>query len=113
MIAQPSIFEMQAQLCQAMSNPLRVELVHLLQDGPSRVSELIEATGQHQSTVSRNLIKLKNAGLVSSRRVGQEVVYEIKNPTISEVCNLMRQVLLEEATQRANAFRSEVEDSIS
>jgi DNA-binding transcriptional ArsR family regulator len=98
-----AIYEMQAELCRAMSSALRLEIVHLLREAPMQVNELAQATGQPQSTISRNLIKLKGAGVVVSHRVGQGVWYEIANLKISAVCDLMREVLLEEAR-----FRSEL-----
>ena len=34
--AQRSIFEIQAELCRCMSNPTRIEIVHVLRDGPQQ-----------------------------------------------------------------------------
>jgi ArsR family transcriptional regulator len=96
-----SIFELQANLCQAMSNPVRVQLVHLLREGPRRVGDLVQITGYDPATVSRNLGVLKSSGILASRKEGKDIYYHIVNPKITEVCDLMRQVLLEQAIQQA------------
>jgi DNA-binding transcriptional ArsR family regulator len=95
-----SIFELQADLCQAMSNPIRVQLVHLLREGPRRVGDLVQTTGFDPGTVSRHLSVLKSSGILSARREGKDMYYYIVNPKITEVCDLMRQVLAEQAEQQ-------------
>jgi len=93
MIAQ-SIFELQANLCQAMSNPVRIHLVHLLREGPRRVGDLVQITGIDPATVSRNLGVLKSSGILAARRDGKEV------------CDLMRQVLAEQAEQQVQISKA-------
>jgi DNA-binding transcriptional ArsR family regulator len=100
------IFEMQAEFCRAMSSALRLEIVHLLREAPMQVNELAEATGQPQPTISRNLNKLRRAGVVAGHRIGHGVWYGIANPKISKVCDLMRQVLLEEAQLRSELLQT-------
>jgi ArsR family transcriptional regulator len=101
-----SIFELQANLCQAMSNPVRVYLVHLLREGPRRVGDLVQITGFDPATVSRNLGVLKSSGILLARREGKETYYQIVNPKITEVCDLMRQVLAEQAEQQIQMSKS-------
>jgi DNA-binding transcriptional ArsR family regulator len=100
-----SVFEMQAVLCRAMGNAIRLELVHILRDEPRNVSDLAGLTGHPQGTVSRHLATLKNAGVISGERRGQEIYYQIANPKISSVCDLMRQVLIEQAAHNTNILK--------
>jgi ArsR family transcriptional regulator len=90
------IFEIQAELCRAMGNPLRMEIVHLLRNGPLNVNEITSAVEQHQATVSRNLTILRNAGIVLTQRDGNNILYRVANPKLVDVCNLMREVLIEQ-----------------
>jgi ArsR family transcriptional regulator len=99
------IYKIQAELCRAMGNALRQELVHLLRDEPKHVNDLVQLTGQSQATVSRHLAILKNAGVIISERRGQEVYYQIANPKIVSVCDLMHQVLVEQAAHRAEIMK--------
>ncbi len=97
----PMIYQMQADLCQAMSHPARQQILHLLFDGPQTVGEIARLTGLEQPTVSRHIAILKQRGIVSTQRRGQEVVCSVANPKISEVCSLMRNVLAEQMSERS------------
>lgn len=100
-MAQKSVFEIQAELCHCMSNALRIEIVHILRSGPEKVNEIVRLTGQPQATISRHLGVLRNGGVLISQRQGQDVYYHIANPKIVEICDLMREVLIEEANRRS------------
>ena len=99
------VFELQAALCQAMSYPTRLELVHALRSGARRVDDLAQATGVNQSSVSRHLSILRSCGVVTARRAGHEVVYELANPKVAMICDLMREVLLEQLTHQSDIAR--------
>jgi DNA-binding transcriptional ArsR family regulator len=100
-MSQKSIFDIQADLCHCMSNALRIEIVHLLRDGPQRVSEIARLTRQSQATISRHLRVLRNGNIVIANRHAQDVFYQIANPKIMRICDLMREVLVEEAYRRS------------
>ncbi|MBU2611889.1 MAG: metalloregulator ArsR/SmtB family transcription factor [Chloroflexi bacterium] len=84
-----------------MSSTTRIEIVHVLRDGPQRVSEIARITGHPQATISRHLGVLRNGGIVIAHRHAQDVVYQIANPKIVSICDLMREVLVEEASRRS------------
>jgi len=100
-MSQRSIFEIQADLCRCMSSAIRIEIVHVLRDGPQRVSEIARITGHPQASISRHLSMLRNGGVVIAHRHAQDVVYQIANPKIVSICDLMRDVLVEEASRRS------------
>lgn len=100
-MSQEKIFEIQAELCRAMGNPLRMEIVHLLRSGPLSVNDIAASVGQHQATVSRNLTVLRNAGIVVTHREGNTILYRVANPKLVEVCDLMREVLIEQIDERS------------
>lgn len=99
-MSQRSIFEIQADLCRCMSSALRIEIIHLLRDGPQRVGEIARITGFPQATISRHLGVLRNGGIVTAHRHAQDVIYQIANQKIVDICDLMREVLVEEASHR-------------
>jgi ArsR family transcriptional regulator len=84
-----------------MSSATRIEIVHVLRDGPQRVSEIARITGHPQATISRHLGVLRNGGVVIAHRHAQDVIYQIANPKIVHICDLMREVLAEEASHRS------------
>ena len=96
-----SIFDLQSELCSAMSNPVRLQIVHLLRHGPLRVSGISEALKVHQSTISRHLSILKRVGILSATRAGTDVVYQVASPKIVDVCEMMREVLADRESKRS------------
>ncbi len=103
---QVTIFDLQAELCSAMGHPLRVQIVHLLRDGPRRVSAIAEELNVTQATVSRHLAILRNVGILSCQRQGTDMIYQISSPKIPEICESMRKALLERESQRSEIFQN-------
>lgn len=92
-----TIFDIQARLCTSMGHPLRLEILHNLRDGPKSVSELSEIMKQPQTTVSRHLSSLRSAGIVTAEHQKRNNYYQVANPKILGVCDLMREVLQEKS----------------
>ena len=100
------IFDLQAKFCQTLGNSVRLSIIHLLKDGPQCVTSIAELTEIPQPTISRHLNVLRSAGIVTRERKGMEVYYEIAIPTIVEVCDLMREVLVEQEMFQVELFKS-------
>lgn len=97
----PSIFDLQAELCLAMSNPTRLRIVHLLREGPQRVSDICRILETNQPTISRHLAVLRRAGILQTVRQGADVIYQVGNPKVVEICEMMRELLAERELQRS------------
>ncbi len=97
-----SLFELHAELCKALSDPKRLEILYLLGKGEKSVSELLKDTKLRQANLSQHLAVLRQKGVVKSRRRGKNILYRIAFPKMVKACNLIRVVLLEqiEAKQR-------------
>ena len=89
------IFQMHAEICKTLSNPIRLEILSKLRDGKKSVNEIASLTAVRQSTVSQHLAVLRQRGVVSTRREGINVYYDVANPKITKACDLMREVLFE------------------
>jgi DNA-binding transcriptional ArsR family regulator len=94
-----SIYEVQAEFYHTMSHPIRLEVIHLLRNGPLGVSDIIKTTGCSRSLISHHLSVLRHGGIIKAMRVAQDIKYQIVNPKIDEICKLTREVLVEEATR--------------
>jgi DNA-binding transcriptional ArsR family regulator len=101
-----SIFDIQAQLCQAMSSPIRLHIVHQLRQRPLNVSEICAVLELSQPVISRHLAVLRRVGVVATRRIDKNIYYHITNPKITEICDLMRQVLLEQVQSQSQSMQS-------
>ena len=85
----------QAALLKALSNPVRLQIVHsLLRSGCRNVSCMEQGTGMSQSCISQHLQKLRSAGVVAAERRGSEVYYRASS---AEVSRLVAALLGEEA----------------
>jgi DNA-binding transcriptional ArsR family regulator len=102
-----AVFEMQAQLCQVLGNTIRLRIVSALKGGPQCVNELVAILKTvPQPTVSRHLAVLRSAGVLLAHRQGMETIYEIANPKIVGVCEMMRSILAERESQQLEILHS-------
>jgi ArsR family transcriptional regulator len=69
----------------ALSDPTRIEIIALLQDGERCVCELMDVLDSAQSRLSFHLRVLKEAGLVTDRRDGRWVYYTLNTDAIHEL----------------------------
>jgi DNA-binding transcriptional ArsR family regulator len=60
-------------------------ILSYLSKGEMRVSDLSEKIGLSQSALSQHLAKLKQDGILSDKKHGQEVFYQIKNHEIEAI----------------------------
>lgn len=74
----------------ALSDPTRREIVRLLRRGEMSAGELAERFDMSKPSVSHHFSTLKEAGLITSRRQGQQVLYSL-NTTVLE--DLMASIL--------------------
>ena len=75
-----------AQILKALAHPVRLCIVRgLLQSGACNVAKMQACLGMPQSTVSQHLAKLRDLGIVSARRQGVEVFYEVVHPAAIRV----------------------------
>ncbi len=72
----------------AMSDPLRLKLLHCLKNEECCVTDLVgQAGGCSQANVSKHLAVLRQAGLVKARREGLNSYYSIKDPIVFQICD--------------------------
>ena len=69
-------------LLKLLANPGRLLIVCELMDGERTVSEIEQRTGVRQPNLSRDLARLRAAGLVATRRDGKAVHYRLKDSRI-------------------------------
>jgi ArsR family transcriptional regulator len=72
-----------AQTFKALSEPVRLRIIHLLMQRDSLcVCDLVSVLELNQSTVSRHLSYLKNAGIVTSWREGTWMHYALEKDAL-------------------------------
>jgi DNA-binding transcriptional ArsR family regulator len=78
-----------AGLFVALSEPSRLELLQALQNGPLAVNQLMEACRMKQSNVSKHLGVLHFHRLVERKRHGPSIRYQIADPMVFALCELV------------------------
>ncbi len=76
----PAQYEARARVAKALAHPSRLMILDALAERELCVCELTELVAADQSTVSKHLAVLKQAGLVADRREGSKTYYR---PTMS------------------------------
>jgi len=80
-------------ILKALANPARLRIVKLLEAGELCVCDIITVVGLKQSTISKHLNILKNAGLVDDRKDGTWAYYRLSKNSINEYNLFMNSVI--------------------
>ncbi len=86
-------FEDRARIIKAMGHATRLFIVHELEAGEQCVCDLQAKIGSDISTVSRHLAVLRQAGIISSRKQGNQVIYRLECPCVLNFFKCVETVL--------------------
>ncbi len=78
-----------ANYFQALAEPTRLRILNLLRQEEHNVGELAEACGYTAANMSRHLAVLMQQGFVKREGRGTSVYYQIADPTIYALCDLV------------------------
>ena len=107
-----AVFEQFARVAGAFASPKRLEIVDLLAQGPRSVESIAQQTSMSVNATSRNLQVLRNAGLVTSTRDAQRVVYRVADLSVVAAYRALREAAearIAEVRALAQAFFGEVD----
>lgn len=108
------LFALHAQLLKALAHPRRLEIVHLLRDQELPVGDIHTMLDLPQANISQHLMILREAGVVESQREGKNIFYRLANVHIIEACDLLREVLIDQAknSELANELALSMKDLV-
>jgi DNA-binding transcriptional ArsR family regulator len=86
----------------ALSDKTRLRLLALMADGEVPVGFLADRLGESQPKTSRHLAYLRNAGLVSARRDGKWIYYNIAQPADPAVARILSTTIESIAAVKVN-----------
>lgn len=87
------ILQLQSEICSALSNVTRLEIIYLLKEGEKSVSELALELGVSMSNLSQHLRILREKGLVKYRKDGQHIYYSLASEMVNTICTSMREIV--------------------
>ena len=82
----------EADLCFALADPKRIDIIHALEKHPYNVNELTVELGISQPTTSRHLKILRERGLVQSTRHGVSITYALSDPRLIQALELLNDI---------------------
>ncbi|HEY7599328.1 MAG TPA: metalloregulator ArsR/SmtB family transcription factor [Candidatus Limnocylindrales bacterium] len=87
------VYVVKAQLFRVLGHPVRIRILELLSDGERTVGDLQAQLELDSSGTSQHLGALRQLGLLDARREGTSVYYRIKDPRVSQLLAVARQIL--------------------
>ncbi|PGM59915.1 metalloregulator ArsR/SmtB family transcription factor [Bacillus sp. AFS053548] len=84
--------QFKADFFKALGHPLRIRILEILSEGERNVNEIQNLIGSEGSAVSQQLSILRNKNIVYGTKEGNKVTYSLRDPIISELLLVARQI---------------------
>ena len=104
-MVEKTISDLRIKIFSALSDPTRLELLEYLSGGERCVCEILPAFQRSQSTVSKHLNILYEAGILDRKIDGKRTVYLIKDPQVFDLIRLVDSMALKQISHLAEAGR--------
>ncbi|MBF6130188.1 ArsR/SmtB family transcription factor [Nocardia brasiliensis] len=90
---QRPLYQMKADFFKTLGHPVRIRVLELLSERERAVSEMLAEIGVEPANLSQQLSILRRAGLVTARREGLSVTYELTTSDVAELLATARAIL--------------------
>lgn len=84
-----NFYQNQSKLYKILSHPTRLAILDMLRDGEQCVCHMEAMFGLRQAHISQHLMVLREAGLVTDRRDGWNIFYQVIRPEIYAIVDAM------------------------
>ncbi len=78
-----------SRLLKLIANENRLLVLCQLVEGEKCVSDLLEVVDVSQSALSQNLIKMRDDGILSSRREGTKIYYAVSDKIVHDLLEVL------------------------
>jgi len=103
---QKRIYEMKAEIIQAVAHPIRLAVIEYLEGGEQCVCDIVSHVDAQRSNVSRHLALMLKAGVLACRKDGLKVFYQLRTPCVLKFLSCIDQVLVERIQGDAALLRA-------
>jgi ArsR family transcriptional regulator len=97
-----SLRRFKAEIFQGLAHPTRIAIVEALRNGETPAGRLIEQLQLEQANASQHLSVLRAKRIVTNRKVGNQVLYSLRDPALVEVLDILRLYLSSQLTDTVN-----------
>jgi ArsR family transcriptional regulator len=98
-----SATDWRVKILSALSDPTRLEIIEFLGEEERCVCEIVPAFGRAQSTISKHLSILNEAGILERRIDGKRTLYKVKNPKLFDLLRDVDALALDEISELKKA----------
>ena len=88
-----------AGIFHALAHPTRIAIVDELRNGELNAGTLAGRLDIEQANLSQHLAVLRARRVVANRRVGNQVLYAVRDPVLFRVLDLLRQYFQSQASE--------------
>jgi len=85
--------ELEAELLAVLAQPTRLKILYFLKDGEKCACEINPRMREDASVISRHLVKMREAGILDSRKEGVSIYYWIKEPRVFAILQTADEML--------------------
>lgn len=100
---QKSVSDLRVKILNALSDPLRLEILGFIADGEKCVCEIIPAFDRSQSAISKHMNILYEADILDRRVEGKRTLYWIKDPQVFDIIKAIDVLALKQISNLAEA----------
>ncbi len=104
-MVQKSVSDLRVKILSSLCDPSRLELIEYLSEGERCVCEIIPAFQRSQSTISKHLSILHEAGILDRRIDGKRTMYSIKNPKIFALLKEIDALALDQISELSDVVK--------
>ncbi len=103
------VYVVKAQLFRVLGHPVRIRMLEILSSGERTVGDLQAELNLDSSGTSQHLAALRQQGVLESRRAGTSVYYRIRDPRVTQLLAVAKQILTS-ALSDSHALLSDLAD---
>src|SRR5678815_2817290 len=81
-----------AEVFQVLGHPTRIHIIEVLRNKELPVSAILEQVGVEAANLSQHLTVLRSRRLVLNRKEGNQVMYSLRDPMLTEVLDTMKRL---------------------
>ena len=105
------IYLMNSTIFKSLGNETRLKIVETLMIKEHNVTDLTSISSKDQTTVSRHLATLLNAGIIGQKRIGRNIFYRIINTKMKEW--LESTIDIKGKSLEKNELRNKIQDFLN
>jgi ArsR family transcriptional regulator len=102
---------MNSIIFKALGSETRLKIIKTLMIKEHNVTDLTKISGKDQTTISRHLANLRQANLITQKKIGRSVIYAISNSNIMDWLNLAIQT--KGKTEETVLLRNKIKDFLT